>query len=152
MPSAVELAYQVGEMWPDLSPSEQLLMSIEMHELKIQHYPFHRRVSGCLTNCRGLWVIGVNLRHSETRQRFTIAHELGHFLAKHPPMICLDGVDWAQERFANRFASSLLMPVRIVRPILSKGGTAEDIARTCLVSVEAATRRILELDKAQRWQ
>jgi Zn-dependent peptidase ImmA (M78 family) len=71
-------------------------------------------------------VIGLNVSHSKTRQRFTLAHELGHFLMhktsgghlhvdekdffvrfrdKHSG----DGSD-QQEREANAFAAELLMP------------------------------------------
>jgi Zn-dependent peptidase ImmA (M78 family) len=71
-------------------------------------------------------VIGLNVSHSKTRQRFTLAHELGHFLMhktsgghlhvdekdffvrfrdKHSK----DGSD-QQEREANAFAAELLMP------------------------------------------
>jgi Zn-dependent peptidase ImmA (M78 family) len=71
-------------------------------------------------------VIGLNVKHSKARQRFTLAHELGHFVLhktggdhlhvdekdfffrfrdKHSQ----DGSD-QQEREANTFAAELLMP------------------------------------------
>ena len=75
-------------------------------------------------------VIGLNVSHSRTRQRFTLAHELGHFVMhkstgghlhvddkdffvrfrdKHSQ----DGSD-QQEREANAFAAELLMPTQLI--------------------------------------
>src|SRR2546430_11553117 len=39
----------------------------------------------------GRAVIGVNARHSEARQRFTIAHELGHYLLHEGETVHFDG-------------------------------------------------------------
>ncbi len=71
-------------------------------------------------------VIGVNSSHPRVRQRFTIAHELGHFLfhgqgisevhvdrvfeVKFRDDLSSQGVD-RDEREANLFAAELLMPV-----------------------------------------
>lgn len=68
-------------------------------------------------------VIGVNARQTETRQRFTIAHELGHFLLHTGEGVHVDqhfniklrsglssqGRD-VEEMEANLFAAELLMP------------------------------------------
>jgi len=70
-------------------------------------------------------VIGVNSNHVATRQRFSIAHELGHFVmdegAQHfvefDPQSAGDPphYDWEKERRANMFAAELLMPAERVR-------------------------------------
>ena len=68
-------------------------------------------------------VIGVNRNQAPMRQRFTIAHELGHLLLHEPSQIHVDrgfrvrlrssssrkGID-REEMEANRFAAELLMP------------------------------------------
>ncbi|MDR2008538.1 MAG: ImmA/IrrE family metallo-endopeptidase [Alphaproteobacteria bacterium] len=63
-------------------------------------------------------VIYVNRSHPKTRQRFTIAHELGHFIL-HPAnermdrkqvYSYIDKTQWKKEREANAFAAMLLMP------------------------------------------
>ncbi|MPZ67877.1 MAG: ImmA/IrrE family metallo-endopeptidase [Pseudonocardiaceae bacterium] len=73
-------------------------------------------------------VIGVNGTHAETRQRFTVAHELGHW-ALHPGRLVIfdrpmrinrrDSVSAMatdrEEVQANAFAAALLMPERAVR-------------------------------------
>ena len=74
-------------------------------------------------------VIWVNESQAPTRQRFTLAHELGHHLLRHADTFHLDlggnvapnatgghpTYDWRAERSANEFAASLLMPASMVR-------------------------------------
>lgn len=67
-------------------------------------------------------LILVNKFHSNLRQRFSIAHELGHFYLKHNPgSVHIDSKilfrrkdsdddDRKKEREANQFAAELLMP------------------------------------------
>lgn len=81
-------------------------------------------VSGLLYRKDGNAIIGVNASHPPTRQRFTLAHELGHFLL-HKGALFVDakvnfrdkrsgmGID-RDEIEANAFAAELLMPEEIV--------------------------------------
>jgi Zn-dependent peptidase ImmA (M78 family) len=83
--------------------------------------PFKEELSGVLIKEKKRIVIGVNSSHPKTRQRFTIAHEIGHLQLKHQGEIFVDqtvmrrddrssqAVD-RQEIEANRFAAELLMP------------------------------------------
>jgi Zn-dependent peptidase ImmA (M78 family) len=91
----------------------------------ISYRPFDGELSGMLF--RGddgaMKLIGVNSSHAKTRQRFTVAHELGHLLLhKGRPMI-LDAPGRVnlrdatsgqatdnEEIEANAFAAELLMP------------------------------------------
>lgn len=93
-------------------------------------------ISGFLFQKGAKALIGVNARHSQVRQRFTIAHELGHVLLQGaiPNEFHVDrgfqirfrdfrsseGVD-IEERESNLFAAELLMPKRFL---------AKDIADT----------------------
>ena len=75
----------------------------------------------------GRAVIGVNTSHSAQRQRFTIAHELGHLLLHEGDAVHVDrrfrlklrnqksseGTD-QEEKEANLFAAELLMPERFL--------------------------------------
>jgi Zn-dependent peptidase ImmA (M78 family) len=65
------------------------------------------------------YCILINSRHPVPRQRWSLAHEWGHFLCdRHKP-----GIDYldsderrpANERFADRFAAAFLMPAQSVR-------------------------------------
>lgn len=72
-------------------------------------------------------VIGVNTLHPQTRQNFTLGHELGHLLLHDQEQLHVDrgfpvrlrnevssqGTDEA-EREANYFAAALLMPKRFI--------------------------------------
>jgi len=83
-------------------------------------YPLPDSTSGLTFIEEGLKTIGVNSSHAPTRQRFSVAHELGHYLSGHESY---DGggthVDdrpsyldpqHRQEVEANEFAAELLMP------------------------------------------
>ena len=84
-------------------------------------------------------VIWVNGDQARTRQRFTLAHELGHHLLRHADTFHLDlggdlapnatgghpTYDWRVERAANEFAANLLMPASMVR---RAAATVTDVA------------------------
>lgn len=71
-------------------------------------------------------VIGVNSSHHKHRQRFTIAHELGHFLLHEGEKVYVDRADYVfqvklcnddsskginvEEKEANLFAAEILLP------------------------------------------
>lgn len=92
---------------------------------------------------RGRNVIGVNAGHSPTRQRFTIAHELGHYLLHHGNPVHVDGVasyridrrnpsssrgDEPHEIEANMFAAELLMPEEFLREDVERGDEPVDLS------------------------
>lgn len=89
--------------------------------------------SGILVRDGDRAVIGVNWSHHKNRQRFTIAHELGHFLLHEGENTFVDRdyrVNFrdlesgsgtkTQEIEANRFAAALLMPADWVRSAFKK--------------------------------
>lgn len=81
----------------------------------------------------GTAVIGVNSDHSSNRQRFTIGHELAHFLLHDHDGVHVDrrfqvklrdktsseGTD-VEEQEANLFAAEMLMPAAILEADLEK--------------------------------
>lgn len=93
---------------------------------------------------------------SYTRRRFTLAHELGHFLLAHQStegQLFRDDNDtlsgsrenW-QETEANQFAAELLMPeFRIHSLIRNTSQTLGSLAQTFGVSENAMTRRLRNL-------
>jgi Zn-dependent peptidase ImmA (M78 family) len=102
--------------------------------VKIAYQPFRgpqqRDISGMLYRDGDLKVIGVNMLHSPTRQRFTISHEIGHYLLHPGQEVWIDQLvrrvrvnfrdqessagGQREEIQANRFAAALLMPERRV--------------------------------------
>jgi len=94
-------------------------------------------------------VIGVNQDDSPARQRFTIAHELGH-LCLHPgqPLrvdrsarvnLRATGDDGrgGEEREANWFAAELLMPEQMVREVAAHMAQRRQLSDDSLVGALA---------------
>jgi Zn-dependent peptidase ImmA (M78 family) len=114
-------------------------------------------------------LIGANKSHHPNRQRFTIAHELGHFLLHKGQTIHLDEGRGAftvnlrntessrgednDEREANLFAAELLMPARFLErdlrgknlDLLEDGMTLKRLAKKYRVSEQALTFRLAYL-------
>jgi len=122
-------------------------------------------VSGILITTPGKPpTIIVHKTHARTRQRFTIAHELGHYVLRHQAVagdhVIVDrgnfislrgpraaaGVD-IKEIEANRFAADLLMPEAMVRIAVGDREQVDDIdvmllAKQFQVSEQAMTIRL----------
>ncbi len=108
-------------------------------------------ISGMLSkNNDNEWEIVVNALHHQRRQRFTLAHELGHyFLHRHRHSSFTDktlfrsNVVTTIEFEANNFAGALLMPKNDLAPFLSSASIdINNIADVFGVSVLAAKVRI----------
>ncbi len=109
----------------------------------------------------GAYRISVNANDAPTRQRFTIAHELGHYVY-HRPLIG-NGVDDdrayrstnvgmyynmqigpAEETEANRFAAALLMPKEKISEFKQHGLDTDALAKQFGVSLQAMKIRLGE--------
>jgi len=106
--------------------------------LKIMPYPLDNDVSGLLVIENGQGVIGYNQTESRVRRRFTVAHELGHYVLhrKHSDLFVdkefkqatlyrsvsssSDKSKVEYEREANAFAAFILMPEALIRKELEK--------------------------------
>jgi Zn-dependent peptidase ImmA (M78 family) len=102
--------------------------------------------------------ISVNATHPETRQRFTIAHEIGHFVLHRSLMgdgnvddrayrsdgsVPNNRIGPLQEEEANRFAANLLMPIEGITKFRSRaGGDVGKLARMFNVSEGAMKIRL----------
>ena len=106
-------------------------------------------------------VIVVNSNHAATRKRFTVAHELGHYILKNRPQKCYAHRDSSEvynpeEKDANSFASALLMPEEDVKKFANSFfdntfGDADlmiipKVARRYNVSESAAEVRLKKLE------
>lgn len=96
------------------------------HEIDIRYQSLETSVSGVLVVKDGRPTIGINQTHHPNRQRFTIAHELGHYLLHRDiSTVFVDAVyhrddessegTKLQEIEANAFAAELLIPETMVR-------------------------------------
>lgn len=134
----------------------------------IERERFGRELSGMLIRAdddADFAVIGVNSTHHPRRQRFTIAHEIGHLMLHRGRKVTVDSglrVDYRddsgnpsiqEERDANAFAASLLMPEALiqqaaephVRGGATRGTLVSALAKTFEVSEEAMGYRLLNL-------
>jgi Zn-dependent peptidase ImmA (M78 family) len=124
---------------------------------RVTYEPFEPDVSGLLHQEAGEPpVIGVNSATSANRQRFTIAHELGHLLCGHDGQtLILDRtvqVNWRdrnsgaatdrQEIEANAFEAALLMPAAEVRDRLGSAARGRPVADDELVAWLARTSAV----------
>ncbi|ANC31551.1 ImmA/IrrE family metallo-endopeptidase [Isoptericola dokdonensis] len=97
-------------------------------------------------------VIYVDDRDSEQRQRFTIAHEIGHYVERNSrgetDFNFIDrrggGYD-AHELYADEFAANLLMPSHYVKQLHADGINPGVMARRMNVSLQAMQIRLRRL-------
>jgi len=101
------------------------------------------------------WVIGVNKYHNPRRQRFTMAHEFGHYLfdyeefskKRHFDTILFRSAESSEiEARANKFAGQLLMPKDLFEGYILRGiKNIEELADKFDVSPAAVRYRAFNL-------
>jgi Zn-dependent peptidase ImmA (M78 family)/DNA-binding XRE family transcriptional regulator len=118
--------------------------------------PFPQSLSALLLRYGDGAFIGVNNHQAPVRQRFSVAHELGHFVLHHDDAHFIDygvpssvegetpGYRWEHERAANTFAAELLMPSDMVKQDAGTASAAR-LARRYEVSEEAIGFRLANL-------
>jgi Zn-dependent peptidase ImmA (M78 family) len=127
----------------------------------VRFEPFEDDISGVLYRDESSTIIGVSSLHHSNRQRFTIAHEIGHLIL-HEMEVHVDkgyrvvlrdsvsskAVDPA-EIDANRFAAELLMPASILRQDvrlylhdIEDDAELRNLARKYRVSTQAMAYRL----------
>jgi Zn-dependent peptidase ImmA (M78 family) len=153
---------QAGKVARPPVPVERLAVLVGA---TIRYEPFAGELSGMVHRSTSGVIIGVNSMHALTRRRFTIAHELGHFLLHRNEDLHVDerfpigfrselsskAVD-AAEIEANQFAAELLMPsvplvddVRSLAQDIDTETAVSQLARTYQVSEQAMTIRLSAL-------
>lgn len=116
----------------------------------------------------GKWRAIHNVNHSFTRQRFTIAHQIGHFFYHRDLMSRRDGVQGvvddrsyrqieahrltnpavlpSHDSQANQFAVQLIMPQDTIKRMLAEGDNVFQIAARTGVAVQAMAIRLRTLN------
>ncbi len=91
-------------------------------------------------------LVGINGNHHQHRQRFTLAHEIGHVVLNHPPEgRCSLARISLLNREADTFASELLMPTETLLPLLARFKHPGPLSRLFGVSEEAMTLKIRQI-------
>ncbi len=134
----------------------------------VRRQPFDGDISGMLLRDGRHVVIGLNNRHSPMRQRFSIAHELGHLVLHRGKPLFVDHTvrvnlrdsvsatgSEREEIEANAFAAQLLMPEPLVLSavaelreedrVTSDAGLIETLANEFQVSSQAMGYRLINM-------
>ena len=140
-------------------------------DVAVMPYDLGNEISGVLVLTDDKGTIGFNPSHTEQRRRFTIAHELGHYVLhkKNHNDVFVDrdfivmyrrgndeysDAERIQEQEANAFAASILMPQHLIENELKNNNYYAEfsehdlivkLSKTFKVSVVAMTFRLNNL-------
>lgn len=139
----------------------KLKVILKHYNIALREDVLEDSLSGFLYKNRDQHIITVNSMHSDVRQRFTIAHELGHYFLEHHGNLFIDkghlyrdarssSGTIEMEKEANKFAAELLMPQELLYELIDNHGLEdisdiEDIAEKLKVSTQALTYRLSNL-------
>ncbi len=153
-----------------LTPSEKILQNLgitEPEEIDLEAIAWtqnvrikRRRLDGCearIIGTRDAAIISVDSRTHPRRQRFSIAHELGHWKNDRGQIFFCTSDDIGSniksnkfsEKMANKFAANLLFPHYLFMPIIRRcpdftWETIRDVANNFCTSMTATTIRMVE--------
>lgn len=110
-------------------------------------------ISGTFKYVNNVPICTINERHHKNRQRFTLAHELGHYVLQHgektdnKDTLYRNGTTNPDEVEANAFAAELLMPSGVLRYLLVDKGVTDIslLASQFVVSEQAMEIRLRSL-------
>lgn len=141
------------EHWGESIPVDPARIAHKMDIEVVEAY-LDPDVAGAIEKRPGKAVkIFLNTENHPNRQRFTCAHEIGHYVQRddeefefvdYRDMTASLGID-EDERYANAFAAALLMPEKEVRRLHGLGMSPRDMASTFGVSEAALVNRLKNL-------
>jgi Zn-dependent peptidase ImmA (M78 family) len=121
---AADALLELGQVTEPPVPVERLA---RLRGAQLRYVPYEGDLSGLIYQEDGRIIIGINALHAKTRQRFTIAHELGHLELHQGDELHVDRRFPVQRRDANSsqatdpaeinanaFAAELLMPRQLL--------------------------------------
>lgn len=96
--------------------------------IEIRKIPMLSYLSGSLCYKDGKWIMTVNSKHHENRQRFTLVHELAHYILHKEKNTEFEDSTFFRgnnmdslEYMANDFAATLLMPDEKIVSYINEG-------------------------------
>lgn len=133
--------------------------------IKLEEFDLEDEISGLFVVKQGKAHIGYNKHHADVRQRFTVAHEIGHFILHSKETVLFvdreeekilyrnmasSSGEYQKEREANAFAAALLMPknllIKEIQGLKLKGALlVPSLTKKFKVSEEAMTIRLTNL-------
>lgn len=132
-------------------------IAIKVPDLVIDGNELEEEISGMQATYKGVSFIRYNTNHSTKRNRFTVAHELGHVLLGHTVHCDRNflGSKQPQEVEANQFAAELLVPLNMLKKAVNTITTVDQLAKAFWVSNESMNWRVLETGQYKKlttWQ
>lgn len=126
----------------------------ELHHIKVKYEDLPSTQSGYFRANGGDYTIGINIKHHPKRQRFTLAHELGHFFLHRGKNVEFEDEIMYRiensssiEYAANEFAARLLIPHERLEEKIKEGVTdLTELADYFEVSLDAMRYRVLSLN------
>lgn len=147
------LSTATNKKWIDSKGNVDIEQVAKWQNINIVYDQMDSSISGYLKMVDGQWVIGVNRLHNPKRQRFTIAHELGHYYMHKEKNVAFEDTTFFRnndstsiEYSANEFAANLLMPEDRVKAAIKSGvKSIEKLSTIFNVSVAAIKYRVVAL-------
>lgn len=132
----------------------------ELLNIEVQHLPLEEGTDGILVKDQafGNFKAVIDSSASPHRARFTLAHEIGHYVKEYQDFpaeeiagivqkrddMSSTGID-SNEIWANQFAAYLLMPSGIVKRLWADNVPVEEMARMFDVSIASLGHRLENL-------
>lgn len=132
----------IGFKEPPVILSDVVNSLKESENLKVKAWNLGNKVSGVLAIEGKSSYIGYNINQHQHRQRFTVAHEIGHLVLGHSRHSSNKSDSIEVE--ANNFAAELLMPLQTLKENYFSLKDVKVLARKFFVSEEAMWRRLME--------
>ncbi len=163
---AKKLLFRLGFNIKDVDIKKKKDCSINVEQIanklgiKVVLYPFSANVSGAFFKEDDHLVLGVNRKHHKHRRRFTLAHEIGHYILHSTEILHYDAqqlqldevffradnISNLDEIEANHFAAELLMPEELVYNCIQSGiRSIQELAECFNVSEDAMRYRLTNL-------
>lgn len=155
--SVSEILEKAKELHINTDPLDIYAVAKNIFHIEIKEDTFDKSVSGFLERIGEKWCIFINQNESSLRKRFTIAHELGHFI-KHRDKYMISGSSIPDliffrdntidpiEKEANDFAANLLMPKDVfIEKIKSGCNTLDKLSEAFQLSTSAVKYRAYKL-------
>jgi Zn-dependent peptidase ImmA (M78 family) len=140
------------DRWDNQLPVQPIQMA-RVLGIEVAKVALDREVAGYIEQLDGRVRIYLNRADKKQRWHFTCAHEIGHFVRNGDgdftyvdfrDTLAQEGVD-PDEKYANAFAATLLMPESAVTEFLEIGVGVRQMAREFGVSVTAMKTRLESL-------
>lgn len=133
----------------DIKEAIQHISDKQKITIELAPHSFIDKVSGAHISKDKKHVIAYNRGHHPHRQRFTIAHELGHLILEHVDLRNNDdnfNSKNPEETAANKFAAELLVPIDFLKKDFADGiRDVKSLAQRYKVSEEMMWWRIMDM-------